>query len=139
MTEHTHITDITFYRDDSSGVVWVDRSGDLPFTEGGNRGEIASLRIEVGVDGFYTIVEHQQADRAALGKVISDLQYLVERLDAVYLPDEPRGRCLEFGDWGRCHGSHGHDEHNFPTEEDWRRSQPSRPTLPGVTEVTPVR
>ncbi len=31
VSEHTHITDITFYREDGETIVWVDKSGDLPF------------------------------------------------------------------------------------------------------------
>lgn len=121
-TAHTHIDDITFYRsEDGDDVVWRDRSGDAPGVFGPSYpGDLGTLRIEVGVDGMFTIVEHRGGvDRVVLEKVIGDLQYLVKRLDGVYLPDEPRGKCTKFGDWGRCYGDAGHsDDHSFPDTPD---------------------
>jgi len=132
MTESMHLKDVTFHRRDideygTGTVVWVDHSGDLPLPAPDGRGELGALLIQVGVDGIYTVIHHQDGDRAVLAKVIEDLTFLLKRLDGVYPDDEPRGRCLMFGDWGRCWSDHGHgDDHRFPNEEDWNRANPPR-------------
>lgn len=108
-------------------VVWVDHSGEMPLPGPEGDGELAKLLINVGVDGAYTIVHQQGGYVPELRKVIEDLMFLVERLEAIHPADESIGRCLEFGNWGRCRDYYGHPEgeageHDFPTEEQWRRT-----------------
>jgi hypothetical protein len=101
-------------------VVFKEFGGERPLPRPGGGEREAALLIEVAVDGMFTIVYGQQTDRVVLERVIEDLQYLVARLDEVYPKEQPRGRCLEFGSWGRCRRRDKHGEnHDFPTQRDF--------------------
>lgn len=129
MNTEIHIDDITFYRRDLQwrDVVFKDFDGQhcLPRPGGGERE--AALLIEVAVDGMFTIVYGQQVTRVVLDRVIEDLQYLVGQLDAVFPGEQSRGRCLQFGSWGRCGLPGGHEsECDFPTEASYKARQARR-------------
>lgn len=75
----------------------------------------------------------QTGDLRAIERAIVALQRLHSGLEQCYPADLRRaGRCMEQGDWGRCHGRDGHDgQHQLPTEGDWRRDNLS--TAAGVS------
>lgn len=119
MNTEIHIDDITFYRRDKEwrDVVFKEFGGQKPLPQPGGGEREAALLIEVAVDGMFTIVYGQQVTRVVLDRVVEDLQYLRDRLDGIYPGEQGRGRCLDFGTWGRCGLEGGHEgDHDFPTE-----------------------
>lgn len=123
--DHMDISDIAFWRKDGSAVVWEDVSGCQPMTgpdgaKSGGGSHDGALLIRIGVDSQFTTVHGQDGDRNIIAKAISELQFLLDALDATYLAGQSRGRCLENGNWGRCclEDEHGGDC-EFPTEADY--------------------
>lgn len=119
-----HLGDATFYRADDTSVVWVDADGEAPLPNPGGGSRDAALLIQIGVDGQFTTVHGQGGDRNVIAKAISELQFLLEALDATYLAGQARGTCLDHGDWGRCTLDDEHDgEHAFPTQQQYEATQ----------------
>lgn len=112
------LDDVTLYRRDQDwrDVVYREYADQAPLPNPGGGEREAALLVEVAVDGAYTCFYGQHVDRVILDRVLEDLQFLVEQLDRLYPKDQPRGRCLTFGDWGRCWERDGHEgDHRFPS------------------------
>lgn len=115
MTTDILISDVTFYRDNGGPLVWADHQAHeaLPRIGGGSRE--GALLVQMLVDGDITVVHHDCMDRVMLERVISDLGEILEGLDAMYPAGQSRGRCLSYGDWGRCWDKAGHTaDHSYP-------------------------
>jgi hypothetical protein len=119
--------DIQGDRDTGTPTVSWRTEGEFTTTHSTLTTGAGDILIELAVDGDIDVVSTQlgqTADLVALDRAIETLRRLRDGLTAMYPEGQTRaGRCLVYGDWGRCTAENGHeDAHAFPSEAEWRRS-----------------
>jgi hypothetical protein len=120
-----HLRDISFWGEGVPMPVAYITDAGLTGPEGFPRVDnVGMLTILLNSDGYQDVVAAtdlgRTGDLPAIDRAISALQHLRGYLVDTFGDRLPVGQCMEFGEYGRCVGDHGHEgEHVGPGREAW--------------------